>query len=356
MKQSPKILVTGGGGYIGTHACVALADAGYDVVIVDDHSTSSCRSIDKVRQMAGGRVTAYSLDIADRIELTSVLRRHDIYAVIHFAARKAVGESTQIPLQYFDINVGGTTSLLRAMRDAGVHRLVFSSSCSIYGDADTGLLSESAPPRPTNPYAWSKWICEQMVRQAIQYHPEFRAISLRYFNPIGAHPSGLIGEDPKGVPHNLMPFLTQVAIGRLAELSVFGDDYPTADGTAVRDYIHVMDVVEGHVVALEHMDDSDEMQLLNLGTGVGTSVLELRSAFEAACGRAIPYVIRPRRPGDVPELTADTTEAWRRWGWQPRFDLADMCRDAWNYQLLNPHGYEREPVRNPIGAEQGIVA
>ena len=342
MNRSPTILVTGGGGYIGSHACVALAAAGYDIVIVDDHSTSSRRSIDKVRQLADRSMTFYSLDIANRIELTSVLRRHDVYAVIHFAARKSVGESTQIPLHYFDINVGGTASLLRAMRDAGVYRLVFSSSCSIYGDGDGGLLSESAPPRPTNPYAWSKWACEQMVGQAIQYHPEFRAISLRYFNPIGAHASGIIGEDPKGVPHNVMPFLTQVAIGRFDQLSVFGDDYPTPDGTAIRDYIHVMDVVDGHVVALGHIDDTDEMQVLNLGTGIGTSVLQLRSAFEAACGQKIPYVIRPRRPGDVPELIADAAEARRRWGWEPRLDLADMCRDAWNFQVLNPHGYERE--------------
>jgi UDP-glucose 4-epimerase len=343
MTGPPTILVTGGGGYIGSHVCVALADAGYDVVIVDDHTTSSARSIDKVRQLADRSMTSYSLDIANRIDLTSVLRRHDVYAVIHFAARKAVGESTQIPLHYFDINVGGTASLLRAMRDAGVHRLVFSSSCSIYGDGDGGLLSESAPPRPTNPYAWSKWTCEQMIGQAIQYHSEFRAISLRYFNPIGAHPSGIIGEDPKGVPHNVMPFLTQVSVGRLDKLSVFGNDYPTPDGTAIRDYIHVMDVVDGHVIALEHIDDNDEMQVLNLGTGVGTSVLQLRSAFEAACGQKIPYVIRPRRPGDVPELIADAAEARRRWGWEPRFDLADMCRDAWNFQLLNPHGYECEP-------------
>ena len=282
MKRSQTILVTGGGGYIGSHACVALVEAGYDIVIVDDHSTSSSRSIDRTRQLTGGSIVSYSLDIADRIVLTSILRRHNVDAVIHFAARKAVGESTQIPLHYFDINIGGTASLLRAMRDTGVERLVFSSSCSIYGDGNGHLLSESAPARPTNPYAWSKWACEQMISQAIRYHPEFRAISLRYFNPIGAHPSGVLGEDPKGVPHNIMPFLTQVAIGRLDHLSVFGDDYPTPDGTAIRDYIHVVDVVDGHVVALEHIDDTSGMQVLNLGTGVGTSVLQLREAFQVA--------------------------------------------------------------------------
>jgi UDP-glucose 4-epimerase len=340
MTRRQTILVTGGAGYIGSHACVAFAEAGYEVVIVDDHSTSSPLSINKLALLANVSVTSYSLDINNRLELTSILRRHEVYAVIHFAARKAVGESTLIPLHYFDINVGGTASLLRAMRDARVHRLVFSSSCSIYGNGDGGPLNELTRPCPTNPYAWSKLTCEQMISQTIQYHPEFRAISLRYFNPIGAHPSGIIGEAPNGIPQNVMPYLNQVAIGRRDRLSVFGDDYPTPDGTAVRDYVHVEDVVDGHVVALEHIDDSLEMQVLNLGSGVGTSVLQLRSAFEVACGRSIPYDIQPRRPGDVPELIADTAEAQRRWGWKTRFDLMDMCRDAWNFQLLNPFGYE----------------
>jgi UDP-glucose 4-epimerase len=265
-----------------------------------------------------------------------------VSAVIHFAAWKAVAESTQIPEEYFDINIGGTASLLRAMRDAGAHRLVFSSSCSIYGDGTRGPLTESAPPRPTNPYAWSKWICEQMIDKAVRYHSEFRAISLRYFNPIGAHPSGLLGEDPIGVPLNVVPVLAQVAVGRLPVLSIFGDDYPTADGSAVRDYIHVMDVVDGHVVALDHIDDSRSMQVINLGTGIGTSVMELRTSFAAASGRDIPYVICPRRAGDVAELVADASEAYKRWGWKPTYDLDDMCRDAWNFQRLNPHGYSGE--------------
>ena len=340
MTRRRNILVTGGGGYIGSHACVALADAGYDVVSVDDHSTTSAQSIDKVRRLVTRPIPSYSLDINNRVELTEIIRRHDIYAVMHFAARKAVGESTQIPLQYFDINVGGTASLLRAMWDAGVHRLIFSSSCSIYGDGVGGPFNEQSPPRPTNPYAWSKLTCEQMVRQASEYHPGFRSISLRYFNPVGAHPSGLIGEDPTGVPHNIMPYLNQVAIGRRTRLSIYGDDYPTPDGTAIRDYIHVSDVVDGHLMALEHIDDCDEMQTLNLGTGVGTSVLQLRAAFESACGRNIPYDIEPRRAGDVPELVADPAEVHRRWGWAPRYALAEMCRDAWHFQVMNPHGYE----------------
>jgi UDP-glucose 4-epimerase len=347
MTQPQTILVTGGGGFIGSHTCVALLERGYDVVVVDDHSTSSPRSLDRVRQLAGA-VVSYSLDITNGDELASVLRAHSVSAVIHFAARKAVAESTQIPLEYFDINVGGTATLLRAMRDADVHRLVFSSSCSIYGAGSAGPLTESAPPQPTNPYAWSKWTCEQMISQAVRYHPDFRAISLRYFNPIGAHPSAVLGEDPKGVPQNIMPFLTQVAVGRLDQLSVFGGDYPTRDGSAVRDYIHVVDVADGHVAALDHIDDSTEMVVLNLGTGVGTSVLELRSAFSSACGRDIPYAIKPRRSGDVPELVADASAAHSLWGWKPRFDLDAMCRDAWNFQLSNPHGYLSQPVGSRV--------
>jgi UDP-glucose 4-epimerase len=339
MTSSGPILVTGGGGFIGSHACVALAERGHDVVIIDDHSTSSPHSIERIRQLTGRPITAYPIDIADRAGVTAVLRRHDVGAVIHFAARKAVGESTQIPLEYFDVNIGGTASLLRAMRDADVRRLVFSSSCSIYGEGDGTLLNETAEPRPTNPYAWSKLLCEQMIGQAVRYHTELRAISLRYFNPVGAHPSGLLGEDPSGVPKNVMPYLMQIAIGRLDKLSIFGDDYPTPDGTAIRDYIHVMDVVDGHVVALDHLDDSNDLQVINLGTGVGTSVLQLRSAFADACSREIPYVFRPRRAGDVPQLVADASRAHDLWGWAPRLTLADMCRDAWCFQQKNPNGY-----------------
>jgi UDP-glucose 4-epimerase len=340
VKRSQTILVTGGGGFIGSHACASLVEHGYDVVIIDDHSTSSPHSIERVRQLTGRSIPAYSFDIADRARVTDVLRKHDVGAAIHFAARKAVGESTQIPLEYFEVNIGGTASLPRALRDADVRRLVFSSSCSIYGEGDGTPLNEAAPPQPTNPYAWSKWVCEQLISQAVRYHPELQAISLRYFNPIGAHPSGLLGEDPTGVPKNVMPYLAQIAIGRLDKLSVFGDDYPTPDGTAIRDYIHVMDVVDGHVVALDHLGQRDEMQIINLGTGVGTSVLQLRSAFAEACGRDIPYLICPRRPGDVPELVADASRAHNDWGWHPRFGLGDMCRDAWHFQLKNPNGYQ----------------
>ncbi|WP_425003639.1 UDP-glucose 4-epimerase GalE [Mycolicibacterium sp. S3B2] len=341
MTRAQTVLITGGGGYIGSHACVAFADAGFDIVVVDDHSTTSRHSIDKIAQLVKGKLRSYSIDINHTGELTRILREHSPFAVIHFAARKAVGESTQIPTQYFDTNIGGTTSLLRSMRDAEVYRLIFSSSCSIYGGGNGGLLKETSPARPTNPYAWSKLTCEQLIAQTLNYHSEFRAISLRYFNPIGAHPSAVIGEDPSGVPLNLMPYMNHVAIGRRKALTVFGNDYLTPDGTAIRDYIHVMDVVGGHVVALEHINDSSEMEIFNLGTGVGTSVLELRSAFELASGRPVPYEVKPRRPGDVAELVADASKAQQRWGWEPRFNLADMCRDAWNFQLANPGGYEQ---------------
>jgi UDP-glucose 4-epimerase len=340
MNGTEAVLVTGGGGFIGSHTCVSLVERGCDVVVVDDHSTSSPLAVERIRQLTGVSIPAYSLDIADRTTVAELMRGHHVTAVIHFAARKAVGESTQIPLEYFNVNIGGTTSLLRAMHDAGVRRLVFSSSCSIYGDNEGVVFNEVAPPRPTNPYAWSKWTCEQMISQAVRYHPEMQAISLRYFNPIGAHPSGVLGEDPTDVPKNIVPYLAQVAVGRLEKLSIFGDDYPTSDGTAIRDYIHVMDIADGHVVALDHFHDSADMQIVNLGTGIGTSVLELRSTFVRACGRDIPYVVRPRRQGDVAKLVADTRWVQDHWGWRPRFGLERMCADAWNFQMKNPDGYQ----------------
>lgn len=282
---------------------------------------------------------ALSSPVLDRGALAEVFGRHEIDVVIHFAAKKAVGESTQIPLDYFDINIGGTTALLRVMREYGVHRLVFSSSCSIYGEALPRPLTETDPQGPTNPYAWSKWASEQMITQACRHHPELRATALRYFNPIGAHPSGLLGESPKGAIHNLMPYLMRVADGRLPALNVFGDDYPTPDGTAQRDYIHVVDVADGHVDALDHVDDEPGMQVFNLGTGVGTSVLELSAAFAKASGRDIPHLVQPRRAGDVATLIADPGKVASAWGWHATRGLDDMCRDAWRFQVENPLGY-----------------
>ncbi|WP_206337660.1 UDP-glucose 4-epimerase GalE [Streptomyces sp. WAC 06738] len=338
--MSATVLVTGGAGFIGSHTCVELLEHGYGVVVVDDHSNSSPRALERVAKVAGRPLTAvYESDLRDRRALAEVFAAHSFDAVIHFAAKKAVGESVQQPVEYYDTNVGGTTALLSAMREHGVHRLVFSSSCSIYGDATRVPLTEADPARPTNPYATTKWLCEQVLADTCRRLPDMSVLALRYFNPVGAHESGLLGEDPRGVPNNLMPYLAQVAVGRLPGLRVFGDDYATADGTGVRDYIHVRDVAEGHRVALEHLGDENGMRVFNLGTGVGTSVLELVAAFTRACGRPIPYEITARRPGDVAALIADPGAVARAWNWTTTRDLAAMCRDAWAFQELNPSGY-----------------
>ena len=333
------VLVTGGGGFIGSHTCVALLEHGYEVVVVDDFSNSAPQALDRVAAITGQRPVVYSADLTDPVTLATIFRNHRCDVVVHFAAKKAVGESMQMPLTYFDINIGGTTRLLRAMREHGVSKLLFSSSCSIYGDGAHEPLAETAPAAPTNPYAWSKWACERMIEQACDLHPEMHAVCLRYFNPIGAHPSGLLGEDPLGVPHNLMPYLMRVAGGQLAEVTVFGGDYPTPDGTAVRDYVHVVDIADGHRVALEHLQDAPGMRVFNLGTGIGTSVLQLRDAVARASGVDLPYALRDRRPGDVAELVADPRKVSTQWQWQTSLDLDAMCRDAWNFQRHNPMGY-----------------
>jgi UDP-glucose 4-epimerase len=341
------VLVTGGAGFIGSHTCAALLGRGHEVIVADDFSNSTARVLPLIQQITGRRIAAaYALDIRDPQALAAVFDRHRVDAVVHLAARKAVCESTRMPVEYYDTNVGGTTNLLRAMREHGVHRLVFSSSCSIYGDTAGGPLDEAAPARPTNPYAASKWACEQILADVCRRCPEFTVISLRYFNPVGAHASGLLGEDPRGT-RNLMPALAQVAIGRREHIDVFGDDYATADGTAVRDYVHVVDTAEAHSVALDRLADGPGIYAFNVGAGRGRSVLEVIAAFGDACGRPIPYRIVPRRPGDVAELVADTTAVARAWGWHPTRDLADMCRDAWRFQQLNPGGYARpRPVRD----------
>lgn len=341
MPAGSTVLVTGGAGFIGSHTCVELLDHGYDVVVVDDYSNSVPGALERVAKIAARPPAAvHEIDLLDRRALSRVFDEHRVDAVIHFAARKAVGESVELPVEYYDTNVGGTTALLRVMRDHGVHRLVFSSSCSIYGDATKVPLTEDDPAGPTNPYATSKWLCERILADVCRRLPGFSVLALRYFNPVGAHPGGLLGEVPrKSVPNNVMPYLARVAAGELPRLSVFGGDYPTADGTGVRDYIHVMDVAEGHRVALEHLDDAPGMRVLNLGTGRGTSVLELLAAFERACGRPIPYEITDRRPGDVPALVADPGAVARAWNWSTTRDLAAMCQDAWRFQELNPSGY-----------------
>lgn len=339
------VLVTGGAGFIGSHVCVELLRRGHEVVVVDNYSNSTPAALVQVEQIAGRPVAAaHETDLRDRRGLAEVFDRYAVDAVMHFAAYKAVGESMRMPLHYYDNNIGGTTSLLRVMGEHGVHRLVFSSSCSIYGDAETVPITEQATPRPTNPYATSKWICEQILHEACERRPELRVLALRYFNPIGAHESGLLGEVPLGVPQNIMPYLAQVASGRRKRLTVYGGDYPTPDGTAVRDYVHVMDIADAHCVALEHLDRQAGMRAFNFGTGVGTSVLELIEAFGAAAGRPVRYTIAPRRAGDVAALVADSRAVAREWGWHTTRDLAAMCRDAWLFQQHNPDGYASEPV------------
>jgi UDP-glucose 4-epimerase len=339
MTETRTVLVTGGAGFIGSHTCVDLLEHGYEVVVVDNYSNSSPAALDRIQKIAGRPLIGYVADLRDRHALDGVFERHDIDAVIHFAAKKAVGESMDIPIDYYDINLAGTTSLLRSMHSHGVHNLVFSSSCSIYGDATDKPLTEDDEARPTNPYARSKWICEQILRDACDRYPDLSTVALRYFNPIGAHPSGLLGEVPTGVPNNVVPYLMQVAVGRLERLSVFGDDYGTPDGTAVRDYIHVLDVVAGHRVAMEHLTDEGGLRVFNLGTGVGTSVLELVAALSEACGRELPFTITDRRPGDVASLIADPGRVRSAWGWRATRSLREMCQDAWQFQRLNPAGY-----------------
>ena len=334
------VLVTGGAGFIGSHTCVELLACGHEVIVVDNYSNSSPAALSHVEKVAGHPlVAAYELDLRDRRALADVFRSSPIDAVVHFAAMKAVGESMRIPLDYYDNNIGGTTNLLRVMNEHGVHRLVFSSSCAISGEADRTPIPEDAEPRPTNPYATSKWICEQVLADACRRCPNLAAYALRYFNPIGAHSSGLLGEVPKGVPNNIVPYLMQVAIGRLEHLKVYGQDYDTLDGSAVRDYIHVMDVADAHRVALERLHMHRGLRVFNLGTGVGTSVLQLVRAFSAVCGKPIPFDIAGRRPGDVANLVADPTSVAAEWGWQATRSLVTMCRDAWRFQQLNPHGY-----------------
>ena len=341
------ILVTGGAGYIGSHTCLDLLDHGYDVVIVDDHSTGSPEAVDVVRRLSGRRLTAHTVDLRDRSALDGVFDRHDVGTVIHFAARKSVPESTRLPLEYYDTNLTGTINLLRSMRDHKVEQLVFSSSCSVYGDSHDGPISEDARTAPTNPYARSKLAAEQIMADACAADEDLSVIALRYFNPVGAHPSGALGEDPRGEPTNLMPHVTRVAMGWDDRLRVYGSDYPTPDGSAIRDYIHVLDVAEAHRLALEHVAEQTGLTVLNLGTGQGVSVLELVAAFERECEARVPYVLTGRRPGDVARLVADPRMAAREWGWRATRDLAAMCRDAWRFQQRRPAGYE--PAQDAFG-------
>lgn len=335
------VLVTGGAGYIGSHIAVELAEAGFDIIIADNYSNSSKEVVRRIEELAGKKIFACDVDVCDKQALTDVFRRHEIGAVIHCAGFKAVGESVKKPLMYYRNNLGSTITLLEVMEEFGVSRIIFSSSATVYGVPKALPYTEDMETGPcTNPYGTTKLMSEQIIRDAAAARPEMSAVLLRYFNPVGAHPSGRIGENPSGIPNNLMPYIAQVAVGRLESLGIFGNDYPTKDGTGVRDYIHVVDLAKGHVAALEYSLEHTGVEVFNLGSGQGSSVLDLVRAFERASGVKIPYRILPRREGDLPAYWADASKAERILKWKAEKTLEDMCRDTWNWQKNNPSGYE----------------
>ena len=334
-----KILVTGGAGYIGSHTVVQLLEAGFDAVILDNLSNSSAQVVDRIAELTGRRVPLVQGDINDAPLLKELLAEHRFDATIHFAGLKSVGESVADPLAYYRNNVNGTVTLLQGLAQADVRRFVFSSSATVYGDPQSVPIREDAPTAPTNPYGNTKWLIEHILADLAASDPRWAIGVLRYFNPVGAHRSGRIGENPRGVPNNLMPFVTQVAVGKRERLSVFGSDYPTPDGTGVRDYIHVVDLALGHLAALRRVDRADGIWTVNLGTGQGYSVLDIVKAFEAASGRDIPYQLVARRPGDVAQCYADPACAARELDWKATRGLEEMCADSWRWQSLNPDGY-----------------
>jgi UDP-glucose 4-epimerase len=334
------ILVTGGAGYIGSHTCVELLNAGYDVVVVDNLYNSKEESLRRVEKITGKTVKFYNCDIRDAKGLAKVFGENDIDSVIHFAGLKAVGESCRIPLSYYENNIGGTVTLCEQMAKAGVKRLVFSSSATVYGDSPIPYREDMHTGHCTNPYGRTKYMIEEMLKDLYASDNEWSIALLRYFNPIGAHESGLIGEDPNGIPNNLLPYISQVAIGKLECLSVYGDDYDTKDGTGVRDYIHVTDLAIGHVKAIEYITGRTGIDAINLGAGRGYSVMELLHAFEKACGHKIPYKVVPRRAGDLPEFYADPSKAKRLLGFETKLGVDKMCEDTWRWQSQNPNGFE----------------
>ncbi len=335
-----RILVTGGAGYIGSHTCVELLQAGYGVTVVDNLVNSKEESLRRVQELAGQSLRFHKVDLLDRQALDAVFEGSSIDAVIHFAGLKAVGESVTIPLRYYHNNVTGTLTLCQVMREHNVKNLVFSSSATVHGDPHQVPITEDFPLSATNPYGRSKLMVEEILRDLHHADEAWNITLLRYFNPVGAHASGRIGEDPNGIPNNLLPYIAQVAIGKLPELYVFGDDYPTRDGTGVRDYIHVVDLALGHLRALEKLTSNPGVVTYNLGTGRGYSVLEVVAAFEKACGKKIPYKIVARRPGDIASCYTDPTEAKTELGWSARQDIDEMCADVWRWQSNNPNGYE----------------
>ena len=335
-----KILVTGGAGYIGSHTCVELLNAGYDVVVMDNLYNASEKAIERVEQITGKKVTFYKTDMLDREGVKKIFDNEKIDAVIHFAGLKAVGESVHKPIEYYHNNMTGTLILCDEMRNHGVKNIIFSSSATVYGNPAQIPITEECPKgTPTNPYGWTKSMLEQVLTDIHTADPEWNVILLRYFNPIGAHKSGMIGEDPKGIPNNLMPYISQVAVGKLEKLGVFGDDYDTPDGTGVRDYIHVVDLAVGHVKAIKYIFSNPGLDIINLGTGVGYSVLDMVKAFSKACGKEIPYEIKPRREGDIAMCYADPSKAAKVLGWKAERGLEQMCEDAWRWQSQNPEGY-----------------
>ena len=335
-----RILVTGGAGYIGSHTCVELLAAGMEVVVMDNLSNSSRIAVDRVSRIAGKPVVFYEADMCDREAVDAIFQKEQIDVVIHFAGLKAVGESVAKPLEYYQNNIGGTMTLCEVMREHGVKNIIFSSSATVYGDPAEIPITENCPKGTcTNPYGWTKSMLEQILTDIQTADPEWNVVLLRYFNPIGAHESGLIGEDPKGIPNNLLPYVAQVAVGKLSQIGVFGDDYDTPDGTGVRDYIHVVDLARGHVKALAKLAPGSGVSVYNLGTGRGYSVLEVVRAFGKACGRELPYVIKPRRAGDIAACYAKCDKAREELGWEAEYDIDRMCADTWRWQSRNPDGY-----------------
>ncbi len=335
-----KILLTGGAGFIGSHTCVEIVEAGHDVVIADDLSNSKPAVLDRLKELTGKEIPFYHIDVADRQKVDEMFAKENFDAVIHFAGFKAVGESVAKPVMYYRNNIDTTLTLLETMAKYNVNNFVFSSSATVYGVPERVPLVEGMKTGCTNPYGWTKLMIEQILTDATVANKELSVVLLRYFNPIGAHESGRIGEDPTGIPNNLLPYITQVAIGKLPQLGVFGNDYPTHDGTGVRDYIHVVDLAKGHVKAIEYAAEHKGTEIFNLGTGTGYSVLDIVKAFEKANNIEIPYVIKPRRDGDIAECYANPVKAKEKLGWQAEKSLEEMCRDSWRWQFNNPKGYD----------------
>ena len=334
------ILVTGGAGYIGSHTCVELLNAGYEVVVIDNLYNSSEEALKRVEKITGKTVKFYEGDLLNREDVENVFEQESIDSVIHFAGLKAVGESVAKPLEYYHNNITGTLILCDVMRQHGCKSIVFSSSATVYGDPAFVPITEECPKgKITNPYGQTKGMLEQILTDLYVGDSEWKVILLRYFNPIGAHKSGLIGEDPKGIPNNLVPYIAQVSVGKLEKLGVFGNDYPTPDGTGVRDYIHVVDLAVGHVKAIEKLNSLEGVEIYNLGTGKGYSVLEVLHAYEKACGKTLPYEIKERRPGDIPTCYADSAKAKRELGWEAQYGIEEMCEDSYRWQSMNPNGY-----------------